>query len=92
MNSWDNFKNKLGTILAVVIGLLTLGFFFERNQKENLESELLNKDVKDKDKELKEQGDALEAKNKQIAQQAVQEKSRPMTEQETVEFLNRINE
>lgn len=89
-SAWQNFKSKLGTVAAVVIGILTLAFLLEKSQKEGVEEKLLNKDSEDKDKELKDQQTALEQQNKQIQQQAEQEKKQPITEQEALDTLNNV--
>ena len=87
---WQQFKSKLGQIAAVLIGLLAALFLIERSQKQGLEEQLLNKDSIDKDKELKDQQAVLEQDNKQVEQQAEQEKKAPMSQDEALDTLNKL--
>lgn len=90
MSFWANFKQKLGAVIAVVIGILALMFLTEKSEKEKAEETLLNKDTADKDKELDQQQTVLEQDNTKIQQQANQEKDQKLTQNETTDFLNKL--
>ena len=87
---WEKFKNSLGVVVAAIIGLLSLLFIIERDQKESVEEKLLNKDVADKDVLLKQQQTELQQDSVKAEQQATEEKKAPMTQDETTDMLNKL--
>lgn len=91
-NLWTSIKEKLGILAAVLLGVFVALFAIERKQKEAAEVKLTEADTDQKDKDLAAQQDAIAQQTVQIEKQAEEEKKQPMTEQQTVDFLNKIGE
>jgi hypothetical protein len=87
---WQSIKAKLTDILAVAVGILAALFFLEKSEKDSAEAKDLTQVAADKDKELQDQQAVLEQNTKQVEQQAAQEEKAPMTQQESLDELNKL--
>jgi hypothetical protein len=87
---WNTIKSKLVLAGAAVIALLAFLFLVEKSQKDSAEEKLLNAQADSKDKELKDQQTALEQQDKTIVAEGEKEKATPLTQDETVEMLDKL--
>lgn len=86
----QKIRNSIGFIAAAVIAILGFLFLMEKDGKQEAQEKLVNKEADDKDKVLAQQEVVVQADVTKTEEQAKQKEAAPMTEQQTVDELNKL--
>jgi hypothetical protein len=86
---WTRVKSVWATVAPFLLVFLAAIFMLEKHEKDGDDEKLLNARTDAEDAALKAQGDALAADSAKTEADAAKAKATPMTEQETLDFLNK---